>query len=400
MVTGWKGVELLSLSDGGMQNGVFYEVYRKGSGIPLINVGDMYTQVPVTGTGLDLFDATDEEIRRFAINDGDLFFTRSSIVPSGIAFCNWYKRTGNKPVVFDSYVIRFRTDTTKVVPMFLYLQCTSSKARKFFISSAKTATMTTIDQTVMGKCPIDLPPLPEQRAIAAALSDVDGYIAALERLIAKKRNIKKGAMQELLTGKRRLPGFEGEWVEKAVSEIGEVITGSTPRTEIKAYWNGSIPWITPTDISSVKDIYFGERSISDEGLKMVRPLPANTLLVTCIASIGKNAILKKQGACNQQINAIVPNAINNVDFLYYLLDLNKNYLLENAGQTATKILSKTDFSLLPFTVPSTLPEQTAIAAILSDMDTEIDALTAKLTKVRNIKQGMMQELLTGRIRLV
>ena len=99
MVTDWKEVELLSLSDGGMQNGVFYEVSRKGSGIPLINVGDMYTKVPITSEKLELFDATDDEIKRFEVNDGDLFFTRSSVVPSGIAFCNWYKKTSNKPVV-------------------------------------------------------------------------------------------------------------------------------------------------------------------------------------------------------------------------------------------------------------------------------------------------------------
>ncbi|GBU26894.1 hypothetical protein R84B8_00409 [Treponema sp. R8-4-B8] len=202
MVNGWEEVELLSLSDGGMQNGVFYEVSRKGKGIPLINVGDLYGIAPINGKNLELFDATDEEINRFSINDGDLFFTHSSVIPSGIAQCNWYQKIQDKKsVVFDSHVIRFKTDTTKVIPMYLYLQCISAKARNFFVANAKTATMTTIDQDILGKYPIPLPPLSEQRRIAAVLSDTDALIGAMEKLIAKKHAIKQGMMSELLTGR-------------------------------------------------------------------------------------------------------------------------------------------------------------------------------------------------------
>jgi len=239
----------------------------------------------------------------------------------------------------------------------------------------------------------------EQRRIAAVLSDTDALIAAMEKLIAKKCAIKKGTMQELLTGKRRLSGFSDEWVEKKISDFGVVVTGATPSTSVAEYWNGNIPWVTPTDISVAKDIFTTERMITECGLSAIRELPTNTLLITCIASIGKNTILKSIGASNQQINAIIPKANYNVDFLYYLFEINKSYLLGKAGQTATNIISKQDFSEFIFTVPCSLPEQIAIASILSDMDAEIDMLTAKLNKLRNIKQGMMSELLTGHIRL-
>ena len=244
-----------------------------------------------------------------------------------------------------------------------------------------------------------LPPLPEQQAIASALSDVDVLITALEQLITKKHNIKQGAMQQLLTGKKRLPGFGGEWDVKQVKQLGEVITGGTPPTQIKENWNGSIPWVTPTDITEKKDISQTEREIASLGLASIRKLPYNSVLITCIASIGKNVILRKDGACNQQINAILPNNKHNADFIYYLMENNKKYILENAGITATNIISKKDFSVLSFLVPQ-LIEQQAIAQILSDMDTEIEALKQKRDKYRAIKQGMMQELLTGKTRLV
>ena len=242
--------------------------------------------------------------------------------------------------------------------------------------------------------------LAEQTAIAAVLSDTDALIQGLDQLIAKKRNIKQGAMQELLTGKKRLPGFAGEWEKKKVSEVGEIITGSTPPTSNKTYWNGDIPWITPTDISAIRDIWCSERQITQYGLKVLRQLPANTLLVTCIASIGKNSILRKTGACNQQINAVIPDDKHNVDYLYYLIENDKFHLLSRAGITATNIVSKREFMEIVFVFPPTLAEQTAIAAVLSDMDAEIAALEQKRDKYKAIKRGMMQELLTGKTRLV
>ncbi len=238
----------------------------------------------------------------------------------------------------------------------------------------------------------------EQRAIAETLSDVDGLIDALEALIAKKQAIKQATMQQLLTGRTRLPGFSGAWETKRVSEFGDIVTGATPSTKVNAFWDGPYPWITPTDITSERDMTVSERMITQEGLKAIRTLPPNTVLVTCIASIGKNAILKTKGSCNQQINAVIPNAAYNAEFLYYLFEFNANFLLANAGITATNIVSKSTFSNLVFEVPL-LDEQTAIASVLSDMDAEIAALEQRRDKTRAIKQGMMQQLLTGRVRL-
>lgn len=243
-----------------------------------------------------------------------------------------------------------------------------------------------------------LPPLPEQRKIAAALSDVDEMIAALEKLIEKKRKIKTGAMQRLLTGKTRLPGFKGAWVEKRLGEVGDVVTGSTPPRGVSECWGGDYNWISAKDFKG-KYIVDSVEKITAKGKSFCRLLPAGAVLVTCIASIGLNAIAKKPCATNQQINAIICKACDH-EFLYYQMDAAKDRMMELAGQTAVPIINKGDFEGLLVSFPPTLAEQKAIAKVLGDMDEEIAALEAELAKTRQLKQGMMQELLTGKVRLV
>jgi len=200
----WDVATLSSISKEPMQNGVFFKPSQKGRGVRLINVGDLYSQPPIDPETLELFDATNNEVERFRVKNGDLFFTRSSVVPSGIAHCNIYSSAKPQSVVFDSHVIRFRPDTSKVVSSYLFRFCVASTARRYLVSHAKTGTMTTIDQSVLGNCPIILPSLSEQTAIAEILSDMDAEIAALEEKLSKARQVKQGMMSMLLTGKIRL----------------------------------------------------------------------------------------------------------------------------------------------------------------------------------------------------
>ena len=194
----------------------------------------------------------------------------------------------------------------------------------------------------------------------------------------------------------RFPEFSGEWEEKRLGEVGEIVTGTTPSTKIKSYYEkGIYPWITPTDINENKDIFESERKLTEEGLKKGRFVPKNSLLVTCIASIGKNAILRADGSCNQQINAIIPNDKNNVDFLYYVLETQriKNKMLKLAGQTATPILNKQEFSKIKIHIPPTLAEQQKIASFLSAVDEKIELSAKKIEKLKEYKKGLLQKLL-------
>lgn len=201
----WEVSTLERVSSQPMQNGLFYEPNRKGKGVYLINVGDMYKSAPISVGELELFDANAAEKKTFKVFSGDLFFTRSSIVPSGIAYCNIYEsQVLDCELVFDSHLIRLRTNSNIANARYTYLACMATYARKFLIGSAKTATMTTIDQGALKKCPIILPPIEEQTAIANVLSDMDKDLEALQQRLHKTQQIKQGMMQELLTGKTRL----------------------------------------------------------------------------------------------------------------------------------------------------------------------------------------------------
>ena len=248
-----------------------------------------------------------------------------------------------------------------------------------------------------------LPPLPEQQAIASALSDVDALIAALGQLITKKRNIKQGAMQQLLTGEKRLPGFGGVWEVKRLGEIADIISGGTPSTKISEFWNGGIKWCTPTDITRTKQKYLlhTEKNISEKGLKnsSATLLPVGALLLCSRATIGEIRIAKDVVCTNQGFKSLVcKNSFNN-QFVYYLLLQSKQKLMDKAIGSTFLEISKKDTDAIELTFPP-LPEQQAIAQILSDIDTEIEALEQKQAKYKAIKQGMMQELLTGKTRLV
>ena len=264
-------------------------------------------------------------------------------------------------------------------------------------------TLVNLNQTILGRVNVPVPPLPEQRKIAAALSDVDEMIAALEKLIEKKRKIKTGAMQRLLTGKTRLPGFKGAWVEKRLGDYSTMFAGGTPSSKVPNYYGGEIPWVSISDIS-VAGKYLGktENTITEEGLKnsSAKWYPPNALLFAMYASIGKCCIARESVTSSQAILGIYDLREFDLDFLYYTLS-HRNEEFLAMGQTGTQAnLSKEIVANIIIRIPPTLAEQKAIAKVLGDMDEEIAAQEAELAKTRQLKQGMMQELLTGRVRLV
>ena len=205
-------------------------------------------------------------------------------------------------------------------------------------------------------------------------------------------------MQELLTGKRRLPGFSGEWRETPIKSIGEVITGSTPSRSRPEYWDGKHAWVSARDFN-FKYIANTAETVSDTGKKECRFVPKGSILVTCIASIGLNAIAACECATNQQINSVICNPDYDNEFVYYQICAQTSVMKAIAGQTAVPIVSKKQFEDLRIAVPPSLQEQQEIGRTLANIDSELLSFRMQLTKVREIKQGMMQQLLTGKIRL-
>lgn len=253
---------------------------------------------------------------------------------------------------------------------------------------------------------VPLPPnKAEQEAIAEVLSDSDALIASLDQLITKKRQIKQGAMQELLTGKRRLPGFSGEWEVKRLADLADIRSGGTPSTAQPQFWDGGVKWCTPTDITALDGFKYlnnTARTISAEGLKAssAEIIPKHSIVMTSRATIGECAINTVPMTTNQGFKNFVPFDSVDAEFLYYLLTTQRAGFIGLCSGSTFLEIGKTQLSGYQVQVPKTKLEQTAIATVLSDMDTELAALETRLAKARQIKQGMMQELLTGRIRLL
>lgn len=258
----------------------------------------------------------------------------------------------------------------------------------------------------IGEIAIGLPPTrAEQEAIAEALSDSHSLIESLDQLLVKKRQLKQGAMQELLTGNKRLQGVSGEWEVKRLGEIADIRSGGTPSTTQPQFWDGDVLWCTPTDITALNGFKYlnsTSRTISQQGLKAssAELIPANSITMTSRATIGECAINQVPVTTNQGFKNFVPHETIDVEFLYYLLVTQKQGFISLCGGSTFLEIGKGQLATFEVRLPATKAEQTVIATILSDMDAEIAALEAKCAKAREIKQGMMQELLTGRTRLI
>lgn len=249
---------------------------------------------------------------------------------------------------------------------------------------SKGSTFREITLAQIRRIQLPIPPIAEQQAIAEALSDADALIESLEQLLAKKRDIKQGAMQQLLTGKRRLPGFEGEWETRCLGEIARLYQPLT---------------ISAKDFSAAGYPVYGANGVV--GFYEKTNHETWQITVTCRGSTC-GTVNRTVDRCWITGNAMVVNCDDypevNKTFLFYLL-CNQDLSICITGTGQPQIV-RTPLATFELKMPPINEEQTAIAQVLTDMDNEIAAFETKLSKARQIKQGMMQELLTGRIRLV
>ena len=189
----------------------------------------------------------------------------------------------------------------------------------------------------------------------------------------------------------RFKGYTDDWEQRKLGELGEILTGSTPSTSNSAYYSeDGIPWVTPTDINELT-ISDTPRKLSEEGAKVGRVVPANTILCTCIASIGKNALLTVKGSFNQQINSLTPSAGNDAYFLLTESELWSNKMKRMAASGTMQIVNKTEFSELDTLVPST-DEQKKIGSYFRNLDHLITLHQRKCEETKILKKYMLQKM--------
>ncbi|MFV0150275.1 restriction endonuclease subunit S [Empedobacter falsenii] len=276
--------------------------------------------------------------------------------------------------------------------------------QKVMIENAGGSTIKHIYITVVDKMPIVLPPLAEQEAIAAALSDADAWIDSLEQLIAKKRLIKQGAMQTLLTPPSHAEALEA-WEVKKLGEVASYRRGSFPQPYGLDKWyddTNGMPFIQVFDVAKNRKLKIDtKRKISELAQPMSVFVPKGTIVLTIQGSIGRIALTQYDAYCDRTL-LIFEKIDSGLDKFYFLLAVEQIFEIEKEKAPGGTIKTITKEALSDFEIkyPKSLSEQERIATILSDMDAELEALATQLGKARQIKQGMMQELLTGRTRLV
>lgn len=261
-----------------------------------------------------------------------------------------------------------------------------------------------VRKDMIAKMAVPIPKIEEQVAIAEALSDVDSLISSLQKLIEKKKAIKQGAMQELLTGKKRLSGFSGEWKKERLGDISDIkdVTHGTfqrvdrgyPLLSAKNVYNNHLDIAENESLISSEDYY----SIIANGFPR-----KGDILLSCVGTIGRCCIYSgmPKVAFQRSVAFIRVKECVASYILQYMQSENANkQLLNSANASAQAGVYLGAISDIEVYMPCCVKEQQAIAQVLSDMDSEIEQQEKKLAKYQQIKQGMMQELLTGRIRLV
>jgi type I restriction enzyme S subunit len=353
-------------------------------GEPCIHYGELFTQYPEKIT--EIISQTITSIPNACRSvSNDVLMPTSDVTPRGLAKASCLEIDG---VILggDILVIRSKQGTVDGTFLSYMIRYEENQVLQLVTGS----TVYHLYASDMKEFIFSLPTLAEQQAIARVLSDTDALINALDKLIAKKRDIKKAVMQELLTGKTRLPGFSGEWEVKRLGDVASITMGQSPSSK---YYN--IEGVGLPLIQGNADIENRETVIRIYTSQITKRCYRNNIILSVRAPVGEVARATFDACIGRGVCAISYPS----NFLYqYLMFSESSWSKLSKGSTFDSVNYK-EISNFELYLPSDYAEQEAIAQVLSDIDSEITALEKRRDKMKALKQGMMQELLTGRIRL-
>ena len=312
------------------------------------------------------------------LRQGELSYNHgnSKLAKYGVVYALQEYKEALVPRVYHSFKVDESYDAL-FVEYYFSTKRPDRELRKLISSGARMDGLLNIGYDEFTNISISLPTFSEQKQIVALLKVCVKNITVHQRKI-EHLNLKKKALLQKLFPKNgecypehRFPGFTDAWEQRKLESLGKIITGNTPSTLKKEYWSTNsegVVWITPTDINSVKTDW-SERLLTEEGASQARIVPSNSILVTCIASIGKNTINTVEAAFNQQINALVPH-LSNSYFILTMLNNIESAFKRVAGTSATSIINKKEFGQLSALLPR-VEEQNKIGEIFELIDKSI-----------------------------
>lgn len=400
----WEVKKLKELLDV-LKDGTHNPPKRTEEGIPLLSAENIFNGKINYGINEKCISEEDYELmhKNYSIEKDDILMTIVGTI-GRVAVVK-----DNKKFAVQRSVAILRSNK-KVNNLFLTQFLSSTICKKELDRKSNSTAQAGLYLGELGKINIIVPSIKEQEKIASILSTVDEQIDNFDALIEKNKELKKGLMQTLLTKgightkfkKTEIGEIPEEWEINNLGNIVEVISGATPKTNINEYWdNGDIYWATPSDITSNgKYISVTEKTITENGLRncSAKLLPIGSILMSSRATIGERCINTVPMATNQGFKSLVcKDGINN-EFIYYYVDILKEKLIGLASGSTFLEVSKKVVEDIKIVIPS-LEEQEKIASILSEVDKKIDGYENKKQKLEELKKGLMQQLLTGNIRV-
>ncbi len=346
---------------------------------------------------------TNNKIEKYRLRYGDILVSHINSEPQ-LGRAVIYE---GKPefLLHGMNLLRMRVNTEILDPFFLNLIFKFYRNRGVFVALAsRSVGQASINQSRMKSLMIALPSLSEQRAINHVLQTIQEAKFTRQREIALERERKAALMDFLFShGTKDEPRKQTEigeipesWDVVQTEDVGKIVTGNTPKTSVPEYYGGPYMFISPGDISEPQYVTKTNKHVSTEGLKVLRPLPRDSVLVVCISStIGKTAMTSaERSATNQQINAIIPNAKAFSHYVYYAVSYRSRFLFSLAGRAAVPIVKKSIFTKFLIPLPP-LSEQRAIANIFRAIDEKTDALEREVELMDELFHAILEELMTG-----
>lgn len=393
--TEWKVKKLGELGE--FKNGINKDKEDFGFGFPMVNLMDIFgINILNNTTGLlSLVNASNNDLENYNLKKGDVIFVRSSVKPSGVGLTTLINNDFDN-VVYSGFLIRFRSNSIFLDHNFKTHCFYADYFRNKLISKSTISANTNINQVALSSLPLIIPPLPEQQKIAEVLSTWDKAIQETDTIIKKLQDRNKALAFSLLRGKKRVNGFEDKWDNYKLDHFLEEYS-SKPNGEI------DLPVFTSSKngLMSQSDYYSGGRISSRENVDY-NIIPDGYITYRSRSDDGLFTFNKNTTGYDGLISGYYPvfKVINgNDNFFLYYLNFFKTKLTKYSTGTSQLVLSFKALKSATFNLPS-LEEQNAIAEILNTANQEVKQYQQKLEALKLQKKGLMQQLLTGKVRTV
>jgi type I restriction enzyme, S subunit len=396
----WSSARLSEL--GSFANGINKGKEDFGFGVPFINLQDVFGKQAVTAVPQGLVNADQSEVTRYRVREGDVLFVRSSVKPEGVGKTAVVLRELGE-TIYSGFIIRFRPSDGLFEKQYLKYAFHETGFRKRLLAKSTINANANINQKALGTLFLPMPPLPEQKKIAAILGSVDDAIAATKAVIDQTKQVKKGLLQTLFHraswDKRPIPE---SYSINLLDDVAKRGSGHTPNRKIPEYWNGGIKWVSLQDTRKLDRLYISETTaeISLLGIENSSAVlhPKNIVVLSRDATVGKSAITTEEMAVSQHFMAWQCGSKIDRYYLYYWLQYMKPVFERIGAGSTIKTIGLLFFKKLKIALPL-VDRQRFIGRRLKEIDEAIFIGEEEFVQLQNLKSSLMSDLLTGRKRV-